>query len=253
MLLDVGADYSSADSNGATALHYAALNNHAKTVGVRLRSETMGAGRPRRFYGARRLTHRCSSLAPASPMSQTWRAGQRSCGRPARQPTMPLPCGFDITLTFSRWTKMEAQVRLCCHSSPSPLCFATTCGKSTSVISGLHAAALSGHASTVRLLLEHGCDIDCQDLLMHTPLFRACEMGHTDVVQALIDGGAQIEVIDQDGRSPLHWWVVVFSCLPHGWAGSLHGDCCLCLQGGAGRTRLHLPDSDQIRHRLECK
>ena len=73
----------------------------------------------------------------------------------------------------------------------------------------MHAAALSGHASTVRLLLEHGSDIDAQDLLMHTPLFRACEMGHTDVVQALIDGGAQVEVIDQDGRSPLHWSVIL--------------------------------------------
>ena len=84
--------------------------------------------------------------------------------------------------------------------SAAPLCSFST---------GLHAAALSGHASTVRLLLEHGSDIDAQDLLMHTPLFRACEMGHTDVVQALIDGGAQVEVIDQDGRSPLHWSVVL--------------------------------------------
>lgn len=70
----------------------------------------------------------------------------------------------------------------------------------------LHAAALSGHASTVRLLLEHGSDIDAQDLLIHTPLFRACEMGHTDVVQALIEGGAKVDVTDQDGRSPLHWY-----------------------------------------------
>ena len=34
MLLNAKADYSSADSNGATALHYAAQNNHAKTVEV---------------------------------------------------------------------------------------------------------------------------------------------------------------------------------------------------------------------------
>ena len=73
---------------------------------------------------------------------------------------------------------------------------------------GLHAAALSGHASTVRLLLDSGSNIDAQDLLMHTPLFRACEMGHTDVVQVLIEGGAQVEVVDQDGRSPLHWYVI---------------------------------------------
>ena len=43
------------------------------------------------------------------------------------------------------------------------------------------------------------------DLQKHTPLFRACEMGHTDVVQTLIDCGAKVEVEDQDGRSPLHW------------------------------------------------
>lgn len=35
MLLDAKADFSSADSNGATALHYAAQNNHAKTVEVK--------------------------------------------------------------------------------------------------------------------------------------------------------------------------------------------------------------------------
>ena len=39
MLLDAKADFSSADSNGATALHYAAQNNHAKTVEVKVHSD----------------------------------------------------------------------------------------------------------------------------------------------------------------------------------------------------------------------
>ncbi|CAG2222611.1 INVS [Mytilus edulis] len=69
----------------------------------------------------------------------------------------------------------------------------------------LHAAALSGHASTVKLLLDHGALIDAPDLLKHTSLFRACEMGHTDVVQTLIDYGARVDVLDHDGRSSLHW------------------------------------------------
>lgn len=74
-------------------------------------------------------------------------------------------------------------------------------------LSALHAAALSGHASTVKILLDHGALIDAPDLLKHTPLFRACEMGHTDVVQTLIDYGARVDVLDHDGRSSLHWWV----------------------------------------------
>lgn len=72
--------------------------------------------------------------------------------------------------------------------------------------SAVHAAALAGHASTVKLLLSHKAQMDAVDLLKHTPLFRACEMGHMEVVQALIEHGAAVDVMDQDGRSPLHWY-----------------------------------------------
>ena len=72
-------------------------------------------------------------------------------------------------------------------------------------VAALHAAALAGHASTVKQLLDHKALINATDLLKHTALFRACEMGHMDVVQTLIDCGAQVDVHDQDGRSPLHW------------------------------------------------
>ncbi|XP_058868933.1 inversin isoform X2 [Acipenser ruthenus] len=69
----------------------------------------------------------------------------------------------------------------------------------------LHAAALSGHMSTVSLLLEHGAQVDSMDVMKHTPLFRACEMGHRDVIQTLIKGKARVDLVDQDGHSPLHW------------------------------------------------
>ncbi|NXG51236.1 INVS protein, partial [Psilopogon haemacephalus] len=69
----------------------------------------------------------------------------------------------------------------------------------------LHAAALSGHVSTVELLLEHKAQVDALDVMKHTPLFRACEMGHKEVIQTLIKGGARVDLVDQDGHSPLHW------------------------------------------------
>ncbi|NWW95302.1 INVS protein, partial [Rhynochetos jubatus] len=69
----------------------------------------------------------------------------------------------------------------------------------------LHAAALSGHVSTVKLLLEHHAQVDALDVMKHTPLFRACEMGHKEVIQTLIKGGARVDLVDQDGHSPLHW------------------------------------------------
>lgn len=69
----------------------------------------------------------------------------------------------------------------------------------------LHAAALSGHVSTVKLLLENNAQVDPTDVMKHTPLFRACEMGHKDVIQTLIKGGARVDLVDQDGHSLLHW------------------------------------------------
>ncbi|XP_007948520.1 inversin [Orycteropus afer afer] len=69
----------------------------------------------------------------------------------------------------------------------------------------LHAAALSGHVSTVKLLLENSAQVDATDVMKHTPLFRACEMGHKEVIQALIKGGARVDLVDQDGHSLLHW------------------------------------------------
>ncbi|CAM9629374.1 unnamed protein product [Lampetra planeri] len=69
----------------------------------------------------------------------------------------------------------------------------------------LHAAALSGHVSTVRLLLAHGAQVDAANVMKHTPLFRACEMGHKEVIETLIEGGARVDLVDQDGHSPLHW------------------------------------------------
>ncbi|TRY84588.1 hypothetical protein DNTS_001326 [Danionella cerebrum] len=69
----------------------------------------------------------------------------------------------------------------------------------------LHAAALSGHVSTVCLLLEQGAVVDPVDVMKHTPLFRACEMGHRDVILTLIKGGARVDLVDIDGHSALHW------------------------------------------------
>ncbi|GAA6094781.1 inversin isoform X1 [Tachysurus ichikawai] len=69
----------------------------------------------------------------------------------------------------------------------------------------LHAAALSGHVSTVRLLMEKGAMVDPLDVMKHTPLFRACEMGYRDVILTLIKGGARVDLVDTDGHSALHW------------------------------------------------
>ena len=65
-------------------------------------------------------------------------------------------------------------------------------------------AASFGHTETVRTLLcMPEVDVNHQGMNNQTALHSAVDEGHPDVVQLLIDAGADIEVKDEVGRSPL--------------------------------------------------
>ena len=54
-------------------------------------------------------------------------------------------------------------------------------------------------------VVQHSANVNALDSRYHTPLFRACEMGHTEVVVTLLNAGASVDIVDADGRAPLHW------------------------------------------------
>ena len=69
----------------------------------------------------------------------------------------------------------------------------------------LHLAARFGHTETVRYLVGlPDDDLDFRDSDNHTALHLAVREKLTDVVQLLIDAGADIETENKDGWSPLH-------------------------------------------------
>lgn len=39
----------------------------------------------------------------------------------------------------------------------------------------------------------------------HSPLFRACERGHSETVVVLLHNGASVDLRDTSGRNCLHW------------------------------------------------
>ncbi|KAL7924627.1 ankyrin repeat-containing domain protein, partial [Trichoderma austrokoningii] len=64
-------------------------------------------------------------------------------------------------------------------------------------------AASNGHEAMMRLLLEHGADIERMDIKGQTPLMRAIRKGdQTTIVQLLLEKGADIEVKDENGQTP---------------------------------------------------
>ncbi|RYP83370.1 hypothetical protein DL770_005390 [Monosporascus sp. CRB-9-2] len=78
----------------------------------------------------------------------------------------------------------------------------------------LHAACLFGHLDAVnQLLTEDWINIDAQNQNGDTPLLLACQAGRADIVQTLLQSGADASILNQDGESGLHWLVDTFSTM----------------------------------------
>lgn len=67
----------------------------------------------------------------------------------------------------------------------------------------LGAYSLAGKASAVALLLDHGAEIDAQDSLYgNTALHNAAQNGNLEVVELLVEWGADASIANQEGQTP---------------------------------------------------
>ena len=57
----------------------------------------------------------------------------------------------------------------------------------------------------VRILIEHGSDVNCQDKFGMTPLHHACRSYNQCLAEILLDNGADITIRDCDHRTALEY------------------------------------------------
>lgn len=68
----------------------------------------------------------------------------------------------------------------------------------------IHCAARVGHLTTARRIIRANADvISSKDLHGRTALHLAAMHGHTDLIEALVQHGAQLEDVDRDNSTPL--------------------------------------------------
>lgn len=70
--------------------------------------------------------------------------------------------------------------------------------------SPLHIACRQGHTEMVQLLLDHGADIHAKEFRGKTPLFIAAENNLPDMLQQLLACGAKLDAANFKGETPLH-------------------------------------------------
>ncbi|KAH9518692.1 hypothetical protein Btru_005995 [Bulinus truncatus] len=66
----------------------------------------------------------------------------------------------------------------------------------------LHVAAAYGHSELVQLLLENGADINAKDNLQCSPIFSAIDGSHKQVAHLLIEWGCDVHIKNLKGFSP---------------------------------------------------
>jgi len=71
----------------------------------------------------------------------------------------------------------------------------------------LYLAAQNAHKPMVKLLLEHGADLEVADLNGTTALSAVSYLGHVDVADFLIEQGASYSTRDRIGMTPIHYAV----------------------------------------------
>jgi ankyrin repeat protein len=74
----------------------------------------------------------------------------------------------------------------------------------------LHKAAENGHAEVVEVLLDAGADVKAEDKWGRTALHEAAEKGDLAGVQNALAAGEDVNAVDNRGKTALH--VVAGSC-----------------------------------------
>ena len=69
---------------------------------------------------------------------------------------------------------------------------------------GLIIASGKGYSEVVQLLLEDGADPNIQNKDGESSLHRACHGGHVDIIRMLLDYGADCNILDTEQNTPLH-------------------------------------------------
>lgn len=74
----------------------------------------------------------------------------------------------------------------------------------TMEITPLMRASMDGNLPVVRVLIEHGANVNARSLDGKTPLYYAVIHGHAKIVQFLLNHGANVNIPNTNGKLPIH-------------------------------------------------
>jgi ankyrin repeat protein len=185
-LLKTGADVNAPQSDGATALHWAAYLEDAETAVLLIRAGARVD--PANHYGV-------TPLALAAANGNTAIINQLLKG--GADPNRAVRAGETPLMLAARTGNADA-VKMLLSGGATINAKETWNGQTA-----LMWAAAAGHGPAVQALIDHGADIDARSNSGATALLLAVRRGDLSAVRALVAAGADVKGSRPDGATPL--------------------------------------------------
>lgn len=220
MLLEQGADFTAADDNGATALHYVAQSNFSETVKVFLSFDYVvdipdNEGRTALMWAAGKgsenaLRTMLEHNLDVHAKDKTEGTALHSAAYSGHVNCVKLLIQFGACVDALDMLQHTPLFRACEMGHTEVvnnliLNGATVDLEDQDGRSLLHWAALGGHAPICLALVEEGLASDTRDHLGRTPLQCAAHGGFVKFMSVLIEHGANVDHQDKEGITALHW------------------------------------------------
>jgi ankyrin repeat protein len=174
-LLAERVDVNAAETDGTTALHWAARMNDAATADALIRAGANVKAANR--YGVTPLSVACTS-GNAEVITLLLKAGA--------DPNFTMPGGESALMTAARTGSLDAVKTLIAHGAE------VNAKEGSRDQTSLMWAASEGHAAIVRALLDSGAQLKARSAGGFTPLLFAVRDGRLDVVKILLAAGADV-------------------------------------------------------------
>mmetsp|Transcript_20977 Transcript_20977/g.36790 ORF Transcript_20977/g.36790 Transcript_20977/m.36790 type:complete len:1017 (+) Transcript_20977:69-3119(+) len=218
-LLDAGAWTNQKDSDGASALHYAACVGHTEIMKILLSRGAMvdlqdGEGASALHYAARDghsevLKILLSAGAEVDFQCKDGRTALHVAAWGGHVAVAKILLGAGAQVNSQDRSGMSALMFAACTGNMEITKFLLGAGGQAGLsdsngATALHHAVLGGHVELVKFFWRAGVDVDGQDRNGNTPLHVAAINCQTKVVSVLLNAGAQIDLQNNEGQTVLH-------------------------------------------------
>ncbi|KAH9488093.1 Transient receptor putative cation channel sub A member 1 [Bulinus truncatus] len=232
VLLDNGVDPMWTGENGMTALHYAAAKDNGDAIRALMqRGANPGVTDAYGHYPIHTAANSAASTAMAAIFEEAIMTGwtsNRILNLKDRENNLPLHSAVNggdikaVKVCLSAGASLKAQQ----EDGSTPLHFACAMGNLEMIkvmkelrkndflaaisaldamkMTPLHRAALFNHTQIMQYLIEHGADMDCRDISSKTPLLLAVSKSCWAAAQLLVTKGADIYIKDKRNRNFIH-------------------------------------------------